>query len=104
MASDKRQAPSGVAQLIIRGMQRKGIPSWRKLEELCEVSYGYLQHLAEGHIRSPKEETLRRLAHLLGQRAEEYRAALLADHHELPAPVYYSVLISAEQSIRRMPI
>jgi transcriptional regulator with XRE-family HTH domain len=89
MASDKRQAPSGVAQLINQGMQRHGIPSWRKLEELCEVSYGYLQHLAEGHIRNPKEETLRRLAHVLGQRVEEYRAALLADHHELPAPVHY---------------
>ena len=89
MASDKRQAPSGVTQLIIRGMQRQGIPSWRKLEELCDVSYGYLQHLSEGHIGHPKEETLRRLAHLLGQRVEEYRAALLADRNELPDPVYY---------------
>lgn len=89
MMSDRRQSPSGVAQLITRGMQRQGIPSWRKLEELCDVSYGYFQHLAEGHIRNPKEETLRRLAHLLGQRVEEYRAALLADRHELPAPVYY---------------
>jgi transcriptional regulator with XRE-family HTH domain len=70
-------------------MRRQGIPSWRKLEELCEVSYGYLQHLAEGDIRSPKEETLRRLAQVLGQRVEDYRAALLVDHHELPAPVHY---------------
>jgi hypothetical protein len=51
--------------------------------------YGYFQHLAEGHIRNPKEETLRRLAHVLGQWVEEYRAALLADHHELPAPIQY---------------
>jgi transcriptional regulator with XRE-family HTH domain len=70
-------------------MQRQGIPSWHKLEELCEVSHGYLAHLVEGHIQNPKEETLRRLAHLLGQRVEEYRAALLADRQELPAPVYY---------------
>jgi len=70
-------------------MRRQGIPSVRKLEELCDVSYGYLQHLTEGHIRNPKEETLRRLAHVLGQRVEDYRAALLADRHELPAPVHY---------------
>ncbi len=89
MALDGQHTDHEVAQLITRGMRRKGIPSWRKLEELCDVSYGYLQHLAEGGIRSPKEETLRRLAHILGQRVEEYRAALLADHHELPAPVYY---------------
>src|SRR5262249_46233905 len=89
MAVEKRESINKVAQLIAHGMRRKGIPSWRKLEELYDVSYGYLLHLAEGHIRSPKEETLRRLAHVLGQRVEEYRAALLADRHELPAPVYY---------------
>jgi transcriptional regulator with XRE-family HTH domain len=89
MALDKRRIDREVAQLITRGMRQQGIPSWRKLEQLCDVSYGYLQHLAEGGIRSPKEETLRRLAHILGQRVEEYRAALLADRHELPAPVYY---------------
>src|SRR6266536_2025286 len=89
MPADRRESINKVASLIAQGMKRKGIPSWRKLEELCDVSYGYLQHLAEGHIRSPKEETLRRLAHVLGQRVEEYRAALLADRHELPAPVYY---------------
>lgn len=89
MASGKRRARTGVAQLMYRGMQRQGIPSRAKLEELCEVSDGYFQHLAEGDIRSPKEETLRRLAHVLGQRVEEYRAALLADRNELPAPVYY---------------
>lgn len=89
MASDRRQPGTKVAQLITRGMRRKGIPSWHNLEELCEISHGYLQHLAEGHIRSPKEEILRRLAHMLGQRVEEYRAAILIDRHELPTPVYY---------------
>jgi transcriptional regulator with XRE-family HTH domain len=88
MAAEKRESTK-VAELIKRGMKRQGIPSWRKLEELCEVSQGYLAHLADGDVRSPKEETLRRLAHVLGQRVEEYRAALLADRHELPAPVYY---------------
>ncbi len=53
MASDKRQHTSGVAELIIRGMQRQGIPSWRKLEELCGVSYGYLQHLSQTQRRDP---------------------------------------------------
>lgn len=70
-------------------MQRQGIPSLRKLEEICETSTGYLQHLSEGHVHHPREAVLRRLAHVLGQRVEEYRAALLADHQELPAPVYY---------------
>ncbi len=89
MASDKRQPGTKVAQLIARGMRRKGIPSWNKLEDLCDISHGYLMHLAEGHIRSPREEILRRLAHMLGQRVEEYRAAILIDRHELPTPVYY---------------
>jgi transcriptional regulator with XRE-family HTH domain len=84
-----RRPTTQIGQLIAEGMQRQGIPSWHKLEELCEVSHGYLAHLVEGHIQNPKEETLRRLAHLLGQRVEEYRAALLADRQELPAPVYY---------------
>src|SRR5215472_16601452 len=88
MASEKRELTK-VADLINRGIKRQGIPSWRKLEELCEVSQGYLAHLADGDVRSPKAETLRRLAHVLGQRVEEYRAALLADRHELPAPVHY---------------
>jgi hypothetical protein len=88
MVSDK-QTSTEVAQLITRGIEHKGIPSWHKLEEVCDMSHGYLQHLAEGGIRSPKEETLRRLVHILSQRVEEYRAALLADRHELPEPVYY---------------
>jgi hypothetical protein len=89
MKAGTRQPTTQIGQLIAAGMRRQGIPSWHKLEELCEVSHGYLAHLIEGHIQNPKEETLRRLAHVLGQRVEEYRAVLLADRHELPTPVYY---------------
>lgn len=89
MTSVKRQHSTKLGELIARGMKRQGVPSFHKLEELCEVSHGYLTHLVDGHIQSPKEETLRRLAHVLGQRVEEYRALLLADRQELPAPVYY---------------
>jgi hypothetical protein len=89
MDEAKSNTSSAVEHLIARGMRRQGIPSLRKLEELCDVSGGYFQHLVDGGIHSPRDETLQRLAHVLGQRVEEYRAALLADHHELPAPVYY---------------
>jgi len=90
MTPGRRQPKTKIGQLIDQGMRRQGIPSWHKLEELCDVSQGYISaHLIEGRIQSPKEETLRRLAHVLGQRVEEYRAALLADRNELPAPVYY---------------
>jgi hypothetical protein len=78
-----------VGHLIFSGMRQQGIPSQAKLEEICELSRGYLIHLIDGHIRRPKEEILQRLAHTLGQRVEEYRVALLADHHELPDPALY---------------
>src|SRR5260370_41416899 len=89
MTSGKRPRVTRRSALIARGMSRQGIPSWHKLEELCEVSHGYLTHLVDGHIQSPKEETLRRLAHVLGQRVEEYRALLLADRRELRAARHY---------------
>jgi hypothetical protein len=89
MASDRQQSNRKVEQLIAHGMRRKGIPSWNKLEDLCELSHGYIMHLIDGHIRSPREEILRRLAHVLGQRVEDYRAAILIDRNELPTPVYY---------------
>ena len=89
MSPGSRQPDTQIGQLIAQGMRRQGIPSWHKLEELCEVSHGYLAHLIDGHIQKPKEETLRRLAYVLGQRVEEYRAVLLADRHELPMPIYY---------------
>src|SRR5260370_21950961 len=89
MTSGKRPRVTRRSALIARGMSRQGIPSGHKLAELCEVSHGFLTHLVDGHMQSPKEETLRRLAHVLGQRVEEYRAWLLADRRELPAPVYY---------------
>jgi len=89
MAPRKRRKPTNISQLIDQGLARHGVPSRRKLEELCGLSQGYIAHLIDGRIQHPPEDVLRCLAHTLGQRVEEYRLALMADHHELPAPVYY---------------
>jgi hypothetical protein len=89
MAPRKRREPTKISQLIDQGLLRQGIPSRRKLEELCGLSQGYIAHLIDGRIQHPPEDVLRRLALTLGQRVEEYRLALMADRHELPTPVYY---------------
>jgi hypothetical protein len=89
MTSANSHGSEKVAQLVADGMREQGIPSRVKLEEICDMSYGYLQHLIEGHIRHPKAEILERLAHTLSQPVEAYQAALLADRHELPAPALY---------------
>jgi len=89
MASVNSYSSAKVAQLLADGMRQQGIPTRAKLEEICDLAQGYLQHLVEGHIRHPRNEILERLAHALGQHVETYRAALLADHNELPEPALY---------------
>jgi hypothetical protein len=89
MAPRKRRKPTNISQLIDQGLRAHGISSRRKLEELCGLSQGYIAHLIDGRIQHPPDEVLHRVAHTLGQRAEEYRLALMTDRNELPAPVYY---------------
>jgi transcriptional regulator with XRE-family HTH domain len=83
---------SRIGQLIKEGMRRQGIAHVRKLEEICNLSQGYLGHVLSGDIERHSENVLRRIANALGQRVEEYRLAVMVDRDELPAPVYISAL------------
>jgi hypothetical protein len=58
-------------------MQRQGIPSWHKLEELCDMSHGYLAHLIEDRHELPTP-VYYFSAHL-GQSVDETAAELVME-------------------------
>jgi transcriptional regulator with XRE-family HTH domain len=73
-----------VGELIDRGLRATGLSNQDKLAEICGVSPSYIVKLKKGRIRNPNDELLDRLAQTLGQRVEQYRAAVFADQGRLP--------------------